>query len=132
MFCRRPGRAGRADGDIGACGHIAIYRSPAYVFSIAMPPTTVIPAQAGIYACRLHYGSRLRRWIPAKAGMAANMTTRPRLKQGEQSLGRARFESGGAGKAVFAVGPAGRVGPAAIRDGAGFYIGLSLWYGRCG
>ena len=60
--------------------------------------------------------------------MAANMTTRPRLKQGEQSLGRTRFESGGAGKAVFAVGPAGRVGPAAIRGGAGFYIGFSL---RC-
>ena len=77
-------------------------------------PTTVIPAKVGIYACRLHYGSRLRRWIPAEAGMAANMTTRPGLKQGKQSLGRTRFKSGGAGKAVFAVGPAGRVGPAAI------------------
>ena len=42
-------------------------------------PTTVIPAQAGIYACRLHYSSRrLQRWIPAKAGMTVNITTRPR------------------------------------------------------
>ena len=46
--------------------------------------------------------------------MTANMTVRPRLKQGEQSLECTRFESGGAGKAVFAAGPAGRVGPAAI------------------
>ena len=31
---------------------------------------TVIPAQAGIYACRLYYRSReLRPWIPAKAGI---------------------------------------------------------------
>ena len=33
---------------------------------------TVIPAQAGIYTCRLHYRSRrLRRWILAKAGIYA-------------------------------------------------------------
>ena len=33
---------------IRACGHIAIYRSPAYVFIIAMPLRRWIPAQAGI------------------------------------------------------------------------------------
>ena len=62
----------------GAYGHIAIYHSPAYVFISSLPLQPVIPAQAGIYACRLHYSSRkLRRWIPAKAGMTVNMTTRP-------------------------------------------------------
>ena len=68
------GAAARARGDI------AIYHSPAYFFIIAMPPTTVIPACAGIYACGLYYSSRrLRRWIPACAGMAVNMATRPKL-----------------------------------------------------
>ena len=42
------------------------------------------------------------------------MSTRPRLKQGEQSIARTRFKTGGAGKAIFDVGPAGRVGSAAI------------------
>ena len=38
--------------------------------TVTPAPPTVIPAQAGIYACRLHYRSRrLRRWIPAQAGM---------------------------------------------------------------
>ena len=32
-----------------ACGHIAIYHSPAYVFIIAMLLTTVIPAKAGVH-----------------------------------------------------------------------------------
>ena len=41
-------------------------------------PTTVIPAPAGIYACRLHYRSRrLRRRIPAQPGMTASMTPPP-------------------------------------------------------
>ena len=43
-----------------ACGHIHRHSAP----------PTVIPAQAGIYARRLHHSSRkLRRWIPAFAGM---------------------------------------------------------------
>ena len=43
---------------------------PAVTFTVIPDPPAVIPAQAGIYACRLHYrSSRLRRWIPAQAGM---------------------------------------------------------------
>ena len=35
-------------GGVRGCGHIAIYRSPAYVFIIAMPLRRWIPACAGI------------------------------------------------------------------------------------
>ena len=46
------------------------------------------------------------------AGMTENMTARPGLKQGKQSIARTRFKSGGAGKAVFCRrhGRAGRAG----------------------
>ena len=100
------GAAARARGDI------AIYHSPAYVFIIAMPPTTVIPACAGIYACRLHYSSRrLRRWIPACAGMTVNMATRSKLARRQDChcagggatlrLAPAGFPMGWFGWAVF-------------------------------
>ena len=40
------------------------------ICTVIPSPPTVIPAPAGIYACRLHYRSRKpRRWIPAPAGM---------------------------------------------------------------
>ena len=52
------------------------------IFTVILAPPTVIPAKAGIYACRLHYGSRrLQRWIPAFAGITVNMTTRPKPPQ---------------------------------------------------
>ena len=52
--------------------HSGASRNPgrAIIPTVIPAPPTVIPAQAGIYACRLHYSSRkLRPWIPAQAGM---------------------------------------------------------------
>ena len=58
-----------------ACGHQHRHSGASrnlwrVVISTVIPaPPAVIPAKAGIYACRLHYNNRrLRRWIPAQAG----------------------------------------------------------------
>ena len=52
-------------------GRVVIFTViPAPPTVIPAPLTVVIPAKAGIYACRLHYTNRrLRRWISAQAGM---------------------------------------------------------------
>ena len=68
-FRRKPESMPPYNRHSGASPNLYRYRRR---FRRGRPPTTVIPAQAGIYACRLHYRSRRsRRWIPAQAGTTA-------------------------------------------------------------